>query len=116
MCFNNGDKVINKATKDTGVYVGLNPKDKGQAVWVSDVHGLLCHPLCCLTKVEWYHNIPTHGVLCWVKDHEKQDAHVSVVVRKSTHTYVTAQGSEWNHARPLTKGEIKVFMETCPDD
>lgn len=114
--FNNGDKVTNKATKDTGVYVGLNPKDKGQAVWVSDVHGLLCHPLCCLTKVEWYHNIPKEGVLCWVNDHEKQEANIAVVIEKLTHTFATISKLEWKNATPLTKSEIQIFMETCPDD
>lgn len=65
----------------------------------------------------WYENIPEGGVLCWIGDYGKIIKDLPVTITKhSCSGFTSVIGTNWVKAQPLTKQEIKVFMDNAPED
>ena len=63
---------------------------------------------------EWYENIPSHGVLCWVSDKNPKIkfglACITKVEVGNYQEYVDRNDISWSYATPLTNEEIKQFL------
>lgn len=65
---------------------------------------------------KWYENIPSHGVLCWVHDtieYPNSSTSSLAVIRDLSidGNYMDYLFNEWFYATPLTKEEIKQFLQ-----
>jgi|LakMenEpi03Aug12_release.lakeMendotaPanAssembly.Ray.scaffolds.fasta_scaffold302433_3 hypothetical protein len=65
--------------------------------------------------LEWYENIPSHGVLCWVHntiEHPNSSNSSLAVIRDLSidGNYMDYLFNEWFYATPLTNEEIKQFL------
>ena len=67
-------------------------------------------------KVNWYDDIPKHGVLCWVSDGcAFSQKHIAIIHavhknKKREINYEESRGATWVLAEPLTNKEIKPFL------
>jgi hypothetical protein len=63
---------------------------------------------------QWWENIPTHGVLCWVSDKNPEIkfglASITRVEAGNYQEYVDSNDISWSYASPLTNEEIKQFL------
>lgn len=63
---------------------------------------------------EWY-----EGVLCWVWDSSPESKAVSIIAgfdaNRGISKYVSSSGVGWHNAKPLTKEELKQFMDNVPE-
>lgn len=66
---------------------------------------------------EWYECIPEGGVLCWVWDfNESSDnPEIEIISGFGGDLFWCKGGTEWNNAKPLTKEELKQFMDNAPE-
>ena len=64
--------------------------------------------------LEWYENIPEHGVLCWVGDNKpfvESTKIVNIIKMREVNQFISIRGARWNYALPLTNEEIKQFLQ-----
>jgi hypothetical protein len=64
--------------------------------------------------LEWYENIPSQGVLCWVSDKNPKIkfglACITKVAVGNYQEYVDRNDISWSYATPLTNEEIEQFL------
>jgi hypothetical protein len=64
--------------------------------------------------LEWFENIPSQGVLCWVSDKNPKIkfglACITKVAVGNYQEYVDRNDISWSYATPLTNEEIKQFL------
>lgn len=115
--FNNGDKVKHTGLDEVFTYVGVDPNTPNAAVVTYD-DSFKAFSLDDLVAYAWYDNIPKGGVLCRVHDHNNQIKAIHVIVGQDNdgNGFKSISGSTWRYATPLTKGEIKQFIDNCPND
>jgi DNA modification methylase len=58
---------------------------------------------------EWYKNIPPHGVLCWVRNHDRFEPVIDIIKGVRDGLY-ESKLNEWNIATPLTDDEIRQYL------
>lgn len=60
-------------------------------------------------KEEWYNNIPSEGVPCWVSDHDNRSKHATSSIttydRSSPYPFQSAPGYRWKYATPIKPSE-----------
>ncbi len=113
--FKNGDKVKHKVTNQTGTFIGAVPSDTARSVVLFD-HAYQAPLNTNIYAYAWYDDIPEGGVLCWVCDGKiNEKLAIAIITGKHGQGFRSATQVNWYHATPLTKEEIKQFMDTCPD-
>jgi len=69
-----------------------------------------------VSPIDWWDNIQEGGVLCIVKDYEKEEeGTLQIVVGKEYGKFNTVHNVLWHYATPLTKEEIEVYLGNVPD-
>lgn len=94
--------------------------NKGPYKRIFDVSEAAHHWQILFHKVElkWYDNIPVGGVLCYVCDAGETEQSIRLVVKYSdenSYPFEDDRTDLWQHATPLTKSEIEVFLNNAPE-
>lgn len=103
------------------VYYDENERYKGQPFRYDQFALMGCsdaYPEFCVKKeVEWYEDLPDHGVLCEIETDTLagRESYISHAKWYSEHTgnVITGLGSAYpvNKVRPLTNKEIRQFLQ-----
>jgi hypothetical protein len=54
---------------------------------------------------QWYENIPSEGVLCWVDDDKENIKDGARIIKRKDYGFIDSEGFDWKYATPVKPEE-----------